>query len=521
MQGMCRLDPTERRFRGVLKRVVLHAAETTDWPASEQRAEPKAVIPDSAPRRIGRFEIVRLLGEGTFGRVYEAHDPRLGRTIALKVPIAETVATPEECQRFLREARLAASVRHKNICPIHEVDEADGQPYIVMAYIPGGSLAQYLRKLKDPLTGKQVAVIVRKLAQALAKAHEAGVVHRDLKPANVLYDTEQKQLVLTDFGLARACNVSASPSTRSGVLLGTPAYMAPEQARSARAATPASDIFSLGVIFYELLTGKRPFEGQTPLETLSRILSDEPVPPQALRPSVAPALQAACLKALAKDPRSRFATMQELADAMTAFLQGQPDAGQGMARADLTIPAEAGGAVPKPGSFDDRSEFRRIEALFEELAVKNQEGTAAVVEAAVARQRIAPWKFLAGSVVGLGLIAGTMRLVLPGPTNATGAARIVPSQFYSEEDRNNPDAGFLVNNRPISREDLNKEITLPPGVSTAVMLLDGRPKLIHTITVAANGKASPPRAFEEQESTPPAKVVPRSEPSPPMAASTA
>jgi tRNA A-37 threonylcarbamoyl transferase component Bud32 len=285
---------------------------------------PQAVTPPNReldPAQIGRFAICGKLGEGAFGTVYRARDPQLDREVAIKVPRAGALTQPADVERFLRESKVAATMHHPNICPVYEVGAENGRPYIVMALVPGKSLADHLKQRTQPFPPRQAALILRKLALALDLAHHKGIVHRDLKPANILIDEDRRDVVVMDFGLAHREDRDAEQLTLSGMLLGTPAYMPPEQARGDTAAIgPASDIYSLGVILYEMLAGRRPYTGSVG-EVLGKILHVDPPPPSAAREEVDARLEAICLKAMARRPEDRYASMRALAEALTAWLR--------------------------------------------------------------------------------------------------------------------------------------------------------------------------------------------------------
>jgi tetratricopeptide (TPR) repeat protein len=285
----------------------------------------------SSNRRLGRFEIQRELGRGGFGVVFLADDPRLGRPVALKVPRAEFLADEKLRTRFHTEARAAARLDHPNIVSVYEAGDIGPVAYIASAYCPGPTLAQWLRKRIDPIPWRVCAELAATLAEAIHYAHSQGVLHRDLKPANVLlHSTDEFEVhdllsavpKVTDFGLARLAD--ADP-TQSRGLLGTPSYMSPEQATGDQAELgPASDIYSLGAILYELWTGRPPFQGESGLDVLHQLEKLDPVPPARLRRGIPLDLETICCKCLEKEPRHRYATAGELADDLRRCLAGEP-----------------------------------------------------------------------------------------------------------------------------------------------------------------------------------------------------
>jgi class 3 adenylate cyclase/predicted Ser/Thr protein kinase len=277
--------------------------------------------PMSLPETFGRYTILKTLGKGGMGTVYLAQDTQLDRPVALKVPHFGSENRARGLERFYREARAAASLHHPNICPVFDVGEIDGTPYLTMAYIEGPTLREWA-STRMPLPLRQAADLVQTVALALEEAHCRGVIHRDLKPSNIMIDKRQEPVVM-DFGLARRINTGDERLTHLGVVLGTPAYMPPEQVGDQRDAPgPAGDIYSLGVILYELLTGQLPFHGSL-TSVLLQIVSQEPAPPSHHRPDLDPALEAISLKALAKDPGRRFARMASFAQALGDFLAGK------------------------------------------------------------------------------------------------------------------------------------------------------------------------------------------------------
>jgi formylglycine-generating enzyme required for sulfatase activity len=272
----------------------------------------------SLPEQFGRYRILRKLGEGGMGAVYLAEDHELGRRVAIKVPHFTRDDGPDVIERFKREARAAAAIRHANLCPVYEVGHLDGFHYLTMPFIEGSSLADQVHR-DQPWPPARAAALVIRLARALHVLHQHGMMHRDLKPANILLEAGDEPVIL-DFGLARSLSQS-DRLTQTGVPVGTPAYISPEQFQGvATAISSATDIWSLGVIFYQLLTGQLPFRGPTQAAMLGQILYAELQPPSTLRPELARDLDAVCQKALAKQAEARYATMAELAAALQGYL---------------------------------------------------------------------------------------------------------------------------------------------------------------------------------------------------------
>ncbi len=267
------------------------------------------------------LEILERLGEGGMGVVYRARQAVLDRVVALKMIHSGARTDPKQLARFRTEVQAVARLSHPNFVQIHEIGERDGLPYFIMEYVNGGSLE---RKLSSgPLPVRQAAQLVETLARAMSVAHEHGIVHRDIKPANILL-TLDGQPKITDFGLAKISSSQDMGLSRSGAVLGTPSYMAPEQAQGGGAAGPSCDIYSLGATLYEMLTGRPPFRGSTVYDTLLLVMNQEPTPPGRLRPKLPHELETICLKCLEKDPHERYASCEALADDLRAFLSGEP-----------------------------------------------------------------------------------------------------------------------------------------------------------------------------------------------------
>lgn len=289
--------------------------------------EPHAPIggPSSSPSwdelpRIPGYDVLEVVGRGGMGVVYRARHVRLDRPVALKMLLTGAHAGRESRERFLREARIGAGLRHPNIVQVHDMGDHDGLPYLTMEFVEGGNLAQKLAGAPQP--PRQAAALMATLAEAVQAAHQCGIVHRDLKPANILLTADGAPKIC-DLGLARRLNGEAD-LTWTGATVGTPSYMAPEQAEARpEALGPAVDIHALGAILYELLTGRPPFREATAAETVRRRISQDPVPPSRLNGEVPPDLETICLKCLRRDPRLRYADAAALAADLRHFLNGE------------------------------------------------------------------------------------------------------------------------------------------------------------------------------------------------------
>src|SRR5262245_40282393 len=301
------------------------------------------IAPVAAPRQVGDYDILAEVGRGGMGVVYKARHRRLPRLAALKMVLAGEFASPAQEVRFRLEAELAARVRHPNIVQVYEIGSYQGRPFLAMEWVEGGSLASRLDG--QPWPPRAAASLLETLARAIHVAHGEGVVHRDLKPANILLqegeggrtkdqgDSSRSESSadpasallpkITDFGLARPTERGVS-LTQSGFLVGTPGYMAPEQAGGKGALVgPATDIHALGVVLYQLLTGQLPFRGDSTLEVLRAVTSDEPVRPRRLQPRVPRDLEAITLHCLEKEPTRRYASALALAEDLQRFREGK------------------------------------------------------------------------------------------------------------------------------------------------------------------------------------------------------
>jgi len=280
-----------------------------------------AVVGARDASHFGKFELLEEAGRGGMGVVYRARQKDLDRTVALKMILSSRLASAEEVRRFQQEAKAAASLRHPSIVGIHEVGQVHGQHYFTMDYIDGRSLAKVL--VDGPLDPDRAARCLLAVAKAVDYLHSHDIVHRDLKPSNILLD-ERDQPFVTDFGLAKVFQ-NAADKTETGIILGTPSYMAPEQARGKSAEiSPRTDVYGLGAVLYEMLTGRPPFREENQLNTLLQVLEGEPTLPHQLNRHVPAELQRVCMCCLEKDPADRYRSAAALADDLDRYLRHEP-----------------------------------------------------------------------------------------------------------------------------------------------------------------------------------------------------
>lgn len=327
VEALCRQHP---EFADELRQL-LAVGQMIDFLGASRSHQASTIVPaggaapsppasgDVLPRSFGNYELLEEIGRGGMGIVYKAWDRELNRNVALKMILRGHLASTADQARFRSEAQAAAGLTHPNLVPVYAVGEIEGQAFFCMKHVQGQTLSQLSKQ--GPLTQRRAAQYLAQIARAVHHAHQAGIVHRDLKPANVLLDGDDQPLV-TDFGLAK--RFEGDPSlTGTGAILGTPSYMSPEQARG-ETPGPSGDIYSLGAILYELLTGRPPFLASSAVETLLLVRGEEPVRPRLLNPQIDTDLEMICRKCLEKRPEHRYASAAHLADDLEAFLQGEP-----------------------------------------------------------------------------------------------------------------------------------------------------------------------------------------------------
>src|SRR5262245_11281144 len=318
--GRCLVDeplsahrtPEESPADTPAKRTRNTAAIPTDLTPGESRDYPE----------IPGYEILGICGHGAMGVVYRARQLGANRLVALKMIRAVEHASPTDRLRFQIETEAVARLQHPHIVQLHEVGEVRGQPFFSLEFCDGGTLTEQLQQQRP--SPREAAELIETLARAMHYAHLRGVVHRDLKPGNVLLAGAERVAKITDFGLAKRIDAEARDISQSGAIMGTAAYMAPEQAAGkVRDTGPAADVYALGALLYECLTGRAPFEGPQH-EVLLSVLSDEPVPPARLGAKVPADLETICLKCLRKEPEQRYGSAEELADDLRRLQAGEP-----------------------------------------------------------------------------------------------------------------------------------------------------------------------------------------------------
>jgi formylglycine-generating enzyme required for sulfatase activity/serine/threonine protein kinase len=308
------------------------------------------------PKKIDRFEIKKILGKGGFGTVYKAIDTESNQTVAIKIPLDSTLNSEENLNRFIREGEIAAGLDHPGICPVYEVSSDQDVPFIVMKYVEGPSMADIHKQMnsKNRLMNIPKSVsLIQNIGEAIEYAHHKGVIHRDLKPANIIWDKEESTPLITDFGLARYWKNNESDLTVTGQGMGTPAYIAPEQARGHNKDLGKQvDVYSLGVIFYELLCGQRPFPGKD-FDVVIQKSAEDPPPPSKFRSEIDSQLDAICLTVIARSTEDRFQSVQEFLDALEKYQAGD----------DFSFPKQQNISFGETIDFESEEDLPRLNPI--------------------------------------------------------------------------------------------------------------------------------------------------------------
>jgi predicted Ser/Thr protein kinase len=369
-------------------------------------------------KKYGRYEIESELGRGGMAVVYLANDPRFGRKVAIKVMSRALRDDPTFRGRFEREARIIATLEHPAIVPVYDYGESDGQPYLVMRYMPGGNLAE--RIIAGPFTLATAVPIIQRLAGALDHAHEHGVIHRDIKPGNILFD-QYSNAFLTDFGIVKLAQGSSTNLTGSGVI-GTPAYMSPEQIHGEKTLDGRSDIYTLGIILFEMLTGRKPYRAETPIkQMMAHVLTPTPSIRE-YKPEFSDDIEQVMLRALAKERDARFGTAIELAQAISQTL---PSFAQASGLADLAPSPQAGVNLAEEPTMSHDLPDAAVPALATHVATPRPEID--LPEEAEASKR--PSRWLAFGLLGIILLTavlwGANQLLQPDPPAITERIELV------------------------------------------------------------------------------------------------
>ena len=374
--------------------------------------------------KFGRYEIKGEIGRGGMATVFHAYDPRFERDVAIKVLPRAFLHDPHFRVRFEREAKTIALLEHPAIVPVYDFGEEEGQPYIVMRYMSGGSLSERIKQ--SPLSADEAAQIISRLAPALDAAHARGIIHRDMKPGNVLFD-QYGNAFLSDFGIARITQSPGSATLTQGAILGTPAYMSPEQVQGNTDLDGRSDIYSLGVILYEMLTGNTPYQSDTPGKVMIMHLLEQVPHIRTVRSDISPGLDSAIEKAMAKDPSQRFQNTAEMAAAVDAAVKGLSEATK------VQAPPTKIGKLSKPDRTGPQAPLQKVPTVVP---------TVVSVPAAPKGRGIPAWGYIIGIIgvliIGGGIIVGLLAALngkipfLTKASTATQVSQIIPTALPTD-----------------------------------------------------------------------------------------